>query len=619
MFAKPYDSPQIIILQTNKSQYMDPLLWSNREHGDNVICVCFSWDGSMLATVSFDKSVRILDAQTGEEIWKFVHHTESVFCVAFPPCPSRLVASCSEDKTIVLWDIHSNQPKKVLSGHTGWVYSVSFSHDAKRLASSSLDETVRIWDVESGDELRSLKGHSGWIYGCRFAPSDGWVASCADDQSVRLWDSNTGEEVKKFAKHWGPVSGISFSSDGKLLASVSSDKTMRLWDLVSGTERAMIEAGTGWLYSCDFSPCGTRVACTSEDKTSRIFDVTTKTELARIFGHTASVACGRFDPTGNFFATSSEDHTIRMCDLAVVLAHPHSKIHCSHSSAVVAAVYSDDGMFALTAGSFGDITLWGVGAGPLMEIRTIQTGKTLETAFFSSDSGQIAALTDDFNVLVFEASNGVLARTYTHSCRVLLARFASPSQIVTITEDGMFHRWDVTSPSAPSKSFSVTNDTSNCVISLNTDGSVLAISSQSELKLLGIDSKTGVRESSRLQLSASVVSVRFSSAGRRLCVQTSDFLVGVYDAVTHQLVQQYQLPQSVATCNISCNGFIGFAGLSDGQLIAASEGLNNLNSIGVFDAHSRVTCIGVHPMDATKVVFGTVTGTFYFLELLPVS
>jgi len=48
---------------------------------------------------------------------------------------------------------------QTLEGHTGWVSSVTFSHDGRRLASGSADQTVQIWDAETGVLQRTLEGH----------------------------------------------------------------------------------------------------------------------------------------------------------------------------------------------------------------------------------------------------------------------------------------------------------------------------------------------------------------------------------------------------------------------------------------------------------------------------
>ena len=80
---------------------------------------------------------------------------------SFSPDGKRIVTA-SEDKTARIWDAETGQQiGEPLSGHEGSVESAAFSPDGKRIVTASADKTARIWDVTvNGEPIgEPLEGH----------------------------------------------------------------------------------------------------------------------------------------------------------------------------------------------------------------------------------------------------------------------------------------------------------------------------------------------------------------------------------------------------------------------------------------------------------------------------
>jgi WD40 repeat protein len=150
--------------------------------------LAYSPDGRWLAIVrADDRTVALLDARTHAQLAEFQGHEKRVYSAAFSP-DSRLLATCSRDSTVRLWQVGSGTCR-VLRGHTDEVFAVAFHPDGTRLATGGRDGAVWLWDLERGEEVARLPGHRSYVWSLAFSPDGTTLASGSGDFTVRLWDT----------------------------------------------------------------------------------------------------------------------------------------------------------------------------------------------------------------------------------------------------------------------------------------------------------------------------------------------------------------------------------------------------------------------------------------------
>ena len=278
-------------------------------HTDNVWSVAFSPNGKMLASASWDQTVRLWNVNTGRLLHTLTEHTNEVLSVAFSPDGNTLV-SADWDGAIHLWNPRNGKLKRTLTGHAGGVASVVFSPDGQTLVSGSADRTIRLWNTRTWKLEKILTGHTDVVEVVAFSSDGQTLASGSRDTTIRLWNPNNGREKETLTEHTAPVNTLAFSPDGQTLTSGSRDRTIRLWNPLNGKHQRTLTADTDGVNPVAFSPDSKTLLIGGHGIS--IWDTETGQYKKPLAGNVEGAISVVFSPDGQRVASGSADNKVRV-------------------------------------------------------------------------------------------------------------------------------------------------------------------------------------------------------------------------------------------------------------------------------------------------------------------
>jgi len=180
-------------------------------------------DGKKLATASANR-VCTWDlcprGVTGPEEPQNLKHRRAVRDAAFSPDGS-LVATASADSTAAVWELNG-KPGAQAVHHEGWVRSVEFSADGKKLLSINGNGKAIVSDSKTGTAWPFQLPESNRVFQACFSPDGSLIAANDGTASLRVWNVNTGIAVTPPLPHAGTVLRMVFSPDGARIATAAA-------------------------------------------------------------------------------------------------------------------------------------------------------------------------------------------------------------------------------------------------------------------------------------------------------------------------------------------------------------------------------------------------------------
>ena len=256
--------------------------------------LAFTHDGSRLASVQTDDTIRIWDTASGEGIRTLRGQNISDFendwggsilgdgrrKILFSPDGTRLVSTNRID--ISLWNTTTGEEILISQrkGSGESPVSFAFSHDGTRLAiCDNGGRDINIWDTTNGKEIGTIllsqgdEEFFGDLQTCSLAFSpDGTCLAKAGYGAISIWDTASGKKIEEYEYLRGRTPCLTYNPDGTRLASVSG-RFLRLWNTTSRKQvltfdtQSPIDAkyATANFESITFSRDGNRLIYSDEE------------------------------------------------------------------------------------------------------------------------------------------------------------------------------------------------------------------------------------------------------------------------------------------------------------------------------------------------------------------
>ncbi|MFG2826364.1 AAA family ATPase [Streptomyces sp. NPDC048434] len=442
-----------VLAETDRAQYTDPSLSAQLDlvaHG--------------LRPDDEGANNRLISIVNAPLATPLLGHTGAVYLTSFSP-NGRILATASYDRTVRLWDVRDpKRPKplgKPLTGHSSWVSTAVFSPDGHTLASASDDGTIRLWDVRDPSHPHllgaPLTGHAGTVYLLAFSPDGHTLASADEDHTVRLWDIRDPHRPKERGALTGPtaaVRSVALSPDGRTLAAGGDDNKIRLWDLADRRHPKRIDrvltGHSGTVHSVAFSPDGHTLASGSADNTIRLWDVAAPRHAAPLgaplTGHTGPLWSVAFSPDGNMLAAGSADSTASLWNVSDP-AYPSQvgEPLAGGSGEMYAVGFSPDGRTLATGSGDSKVRLWSIPTADMIG----------RSGAFRPDGRVLATAARDGRIRLWNVQHSdrprSLSKPFMHADAGDRSLAFSPDgrTLAVLTANRAVYLWNVTDPARP--------------------------------------------------------------------------------------------------------------------------------------------------------------------------
>ncbi|MBI2808242.1 MAG: hypothetical protein HYX68_24920 [Planctomycetes bacterium] len=320
-------------------------------HTDAILDVAFDPRGKLVATCGYDSLIQITDVSkltrgkvarprreddAATALFTLKEHSDAVYGLAFNP-DGTLLASVSADRAMKVFDVEKGKLLYTLGEATDWLYTVAWSPDGRYLVSGGVDKSIRVYELNplaKGERLniklrQSVFAHEGPVQKVLFSRDSRTLYSVGQDRVIKAWDVEKMVERKVYAKQPETVLCMALREDAGQIIIGRYDGIVQLIDIKTGMvvhefgkEKKKAKVNQPGAQATGFRGAAPSLALRAGGSPASAAKITTPTTRAGTLDRAGAVHYYRFDvkkgqPLGIHLELKSKiDPVLTLTDLA---------------------------------------------------------------------------------------------------------------------------------------------------------------------------------------------------------------------------------------------------------------------------------------------------------------
>ncbi|KAG2378265.1 hypothetical protein C9374_008408 [Naegleria lovaniensis] len=188
-----------------------------------------------IITSSFDTTICVTNFGDGKRGRLLRGHTKEIYSMDW--CEKyKLLASCSRDKEVRLWNPFISNPLVTLYGHEKPIVDVKFNLEDRQIITLDTGKTIKVWDMRNYKLLQTINDASNSKNPCStmlYNPKKSSIITASNKLKMFPMKRTLTDFAKDFKGHRAPITACLYNETLKQL--ITCDESLVcVWDVTTG-------------------------------------------------------------------------------------------------------------------------------------------------------------------------------------------------------------------------------------------------------------------------------------------------------------------------------------------------------------------------------------------------